>query len=51
MRKTGFGGTWFSTLFGTPFADSLMGNGPEWGTWPTTVFVAMTFFIKMRLFI
>ena len=21
MLKTGFGGTWFSTLFGTPFAD------------------------------
>jgi hypothetical protein len=21
MLKTGFGGTWYSTLFGTPFAD------------------------------
>jgi hypothetical protein len=23
MLKTGFDGTWFSTLFGTPFADSF----------------------------
>jgi hypothetical protein len=29
MQKTGFGGTWFSTLFGTHFADSFKGNGPK----------------------
>ena len=23
MLKTGFGGTWYSTLFGTPFADFI----------------------------
>ena len=52
MLETGFGGTWYSTLFGSPFADFLKGNGLEWGTWPTTaplcpIFVAMVFFIKM----
>ena len=52
MLKTGFGGTWSSTLLGTPFADFWKGNGPKWGTWPTTapfrpMFVAMLFFIKM----
>jgi hypothetical protein len=54
MLKTGFGRIWFSTLFGTPCADILKGNGPKWGTWPTTapscpIFVAMIFFIKMLL--
>ena len=52
----GFGGTWFSTLLGTPYADFLKGNGPKWGTWPITapfcpIFVAMIFFIKCRLII
>jgi len=27
VLKTGFGGTWFFTLFGTPFADFFQG---EW---------------------
>jgi hypothetical protein len=52
MLETGFGGTWYSTLFGSPFADFLKGNGLEWGTWPTTaplcpIFVAMVFFIEI----
>jgi hypothetical protein len=52
MLKSGLGGTWYSILFGTPFADFWKGNGPKWGTWPTTapfrpMFVAMLFFIKM----
>jgi hypothetical protein len=52
MLKTGFGGTWFSSLFGTPFADFFKGNGPKWGTWPITapfcpISVAMIFFTKM----
>jgi hypothetical protein len=29
MLKTGFGGTWFSTLFGTPFADFSREMGGE----------------------
>ena len=53
MLETGFGGTWYSTLFGTLFADFFKGNGPKWGTWPTTapfcpIFVAMFFFIEMQ---
>ena len=32
MLKIGFGGTWFSTLFCTPFAGFVKGNGPKWGT-------------------
>jgi len=52
MLNTGFGGTWYSTLFGTPFAEISKGNGPKWNTWPTTapfgpISVAMIFFIKM----
>jgi hypothetical protein len=52
MLKTGFGGTWYFTLFGTLFAGFYKGNGPKRGTWPTTapfhpIFVAMIFFIKM----
>ena len=29
MLKTGFGGTWYSTLFGTPYAEIFKGNGPK----------------------
>jgi hypothetical protein len=29
--KTGFGGTWFSTFFGTPFADYFQGKWSEMG--------------------
>ena len=52
MPKTGFGGTWYSTLFGTPLLIFSKGNGPKWGTWPTTapfrpIFVAMRFFIEI----
>jgi hypothetical protein len=56
MLKSRYGGTWFSTLFGTPFA-LINGNGPKWGIWPSTapfcpIFVAMTFSIeKYRQFI
>ena len=51
MLKSRYGGTWFSTLFGTPFA-LINGNGPKWGIWPSTapfcpIFVAMVLFIKM----
>ena len=31
MLKTGFGGTWFSTLFGTPFADFFKGKWAKMG--------------------
>jgi len=31
MLKTGFGGTWYSTLFGTPFADFLLGKWAKMG--------------------
>jgi len=54
MLKTGFGGTWFSTLFGTPYADFFKGKWAKiWGIWPTTapfrpIFVAMIFFIVMQ---
>ena len=52
MLKTGFGGTWYFTLFGTLFAGFYKGNGPKRGTWPTTapfhpIFVATIIFIKM----
>jgi hypothetical protein len=52
MLETGFGGTWFFTLFGHPFADFCKGNGQKWGTWPFTalfrpIFVAIIFFINM----
>jgi hypothetical protein len=48
MLKTGFGGTWFSTLL----LNFSKGNGSKWGTWPTTtplcpIIIAMIFFIKM----
>jgi hypothetical protein len=29
--KTGFGGTWFSTLFGTPFAEFVKGEWAKMG--------------------
>jgi hypothetical protein len=50
MLKTGFGGTWFSTLLAPLLLIFCKGNGPKWGTWPTTapfcpIFVAMIFFI------
>jgi hypothetical protein len=31
MLKTGFGGTWFSTLFGTPNADFFKGKWAKMG--------------------
>ena len=31
MLKTGFDGTWYSTLFGTPFADFLQGKWAKMG--------------------
>jgi len=31
MLKTGFGGFWFSTLFGTPFADFFKGKWAKMG--------------------
>ena len=53
MLKTRFGGTWFSTLFGTPFAVFWKGNGPKWGIWPSTapfcpIFVAVVFLIELQ---
>jgi hypothetical protein len=31
MLKTGFGGTWYSTLFGAPFADFFLGEWAKMG--------------------
>jgi hypothetical protein len=52
MLITGFGGTWFSTLFGTSYAEYIQGKWAKMGYLANYCsilphFVAMIIFIKM----
>jgi hypothetical protein len=51
MLKTGFGGTWYSALFGTPFADFFKGKWAKMGYLANYCSVLPHFCLICRLFI